>query len=539
MRSGDISPFNNREIKGYLEEPALRKDFGLWGRSCEVIAKFSRYIALFEDLVYLLWGRAYHVQPRYFVVSIPLYHGNVLFLILTCLGTGIFTKYGEVCNNETMQDNEIGDANGSKNQPKRRSFLGAGLAIVLAASAFFSGVQVGGGTLPSSSMEAGLFSFFTSKPVVSEKADMSEFWKVWDLLEQKYVMSTTTKTLTAQDKVNGAIEGLVHSYGDPYTIFFPPAAASSFQDEISGNFGGVGMEVGLRDGMVTVISPLPNTPASQAGIAAKDIIVKIDEKETKGMDIDEAVRLIRGDVGTKVHLSIYRAEQSGLLEFEVTRANIDVPTIKTEKKGDVFVIALYSFNALSDEKMTEALKEYAKSGAKKMVLDLRGNPGGFLQSAVAIGSYFIPEGKIIVSENYGDGKKGDVYRSQGRTLGDRLPKEMIVLIDGGSASASEILAGALQEHGVAKLMGAQSYGKGSVQELVDLDSGASLKVTIARWFTPNGVSISDGGLTPDIFVDRTPKQVIDNVDPQMDAALSWLNGNKNVGTTTPPKASKN
>lgn len=416
----------------------------------------------------------------------------------------------------------------------RRSFLGAGLACVLAASAFFSGVHVGNGSLPSSSMEAGLFSFFSAKPhAAAEGAKLDQFWEVWELLEEKYVSSTSTSVST-QEKIEGAIQGLVRSYGDPYTVFLPPTKASMFEEDISGNFGGVGMEVGLRENLITVIAPLPDTPASEAGVVAKDVIVKIDETETAGMGIDEAVRLIRGEEGTIVNLTIFRQGEIELLKIPVTRAKISVPTTKVQEKDGVFVIALYSFNALSEEKMRESLQEYAKSGKKKLVLDLRGNPGGFLQSAVTIASYFVPAGKTIVSENFGDGSEGEVYRSQGKTLGSRMPQEMLVLVDGGSASASEIVAGALQEHGVAKLMGAQTYGKGSVQELVDLKDGSSLKVTIARWFTPNGVSISDGGLTPDILVKRTPQQVIEDVDPQLDAAIAWLNGDKSVGTTTKP-----
>ncbi len=225
-----------------------------------------------------------------------------------------------------------------------------------------------------------------------------------------------------------------------------------------------------------------------------------------------------------------------MLEIKVIRAEISIPTVDTEKRGDIFIISLYSFNALSESKMEEALKEYAKSGAHKLIVDLRGNPGGFLQSAVSIGSYFIPAGKTVVSENFGEGLQEEVYRSNGKTLGNFKPEEMLVLVDGGSASASEILAGALQEHGIAKLLGEQTYGKGSVQELVSLKDGSSLKVTVARWFTPNGVSISEGGLTPDIVVERTPQQVIDAVDPQLEAAVAWLNGDKTVGSSTKPKA---
>lgn len=440
-----------------------------------------------------------------------------------------------MCNNEKMQDNN-GDVK-SGNASLGKSFLGVGLAILLATSAFFSGVHIGSGALEESQMQAGLFSFWSSKGVDINDKDLTEFWEVWNLLEDKFV-SASSSTLTNEDKIRGAIQGLVRSYGDPYTVFFPPAVASMFEEDISGNFGGVGMEVGLRNGLVTVIAPLPNTPAAKAGIVAKDVLVKIDEKDTDGMSIDEAVRLIRGEEGSVVKLSIYRVGEADLLLIPVTRAKIDIPTTETKKEGDVFIISLYSFNALSEGKMKESLEAYAKSGATKLVLDVRGNPGGFLQSAVNIASFFLPQGKTIVSENFGPGIEDEIYRSAGKNLGSYMPKEMLVLVDGGSASASEILAGALQEHGIAKLMGAQTYGKGSVQELVDLKDGSSLKVTVARWFTPNGVSISEAGLTPDIFVERTPQQVIDDIDPQLEAAIKWLNGDKAVGTTSEEMAAQ-
>jgi carboxyl-terminal processing protease len=368
--------------------------------------------------------------------------------------------------------------------------------------------------------------------VVTEKADLTEFWKVCELMDEKFVSSSSTDAISIEEKIQGAISGLVRSYDDPYTVFLPPSDAGMFAEEISGNFSGVGMEVGLRDGLITVIAPLPNTPAARAGIVAKDVIVKIDEKETQDMDVNEAVRLIRGEEGSVVHLTLYRQGEPGVLEIPVTRAKIDIPTVDTKNEQGVFVISLYSFNALAEEKMQDALQEYAKSGVKKLIIDLRGNPGGYLQSAVSIASYFLPTGKTVVSENFGEDKKGETYRSQGHTLGTYMPEEMLVLVDGGSASASEILAGALQEHGIAKLMGTQTYGKGSVQELIDLTDGSSLKVTVARWFTPNGVSISEGGLTPDIIVNRTPQQVIEGIDPQLDSAIAWLNGDKTVGTTT-------
>lgn len=430
-----------------------------------------------------------------------------------------------------MNDNTDSHIGAAKTK-HTKNLLGIGLALLLAAAAFFSGMQIGLGDTSDIQLEAGLFSLFARTPAPSEEVDLGEFWRVWNLLEEKFVSSSSTDQLTKEDRIQGAIKGLVKSYDDPYTVFMPPTDAAEFDATISGNFGGVGMEVGIRDDVVTVIAPLPDTPAERSGVVASDIIVKIDDVSTEGMGIDEAVKLIRGEKGTDVLLTIYREGEIALLEIAVTRDTILIPTVKTEMKDDVFIISLYSFNALSESKMKDALQEYTKSGTRKLVLDLRGNPGGFLQSAVTIGSYFVPAGEVIVRENFGDGSTEELYRSQGRTLGKFAPEEMIVLINGGSASASEILAGALSQHGIATLMGQTTFGKGSVQELVDLPEGSSLKVTIARWFTPDGTSISIKGLEPDVFVERTPQQVMAQEDPQLEAALKWLNGDKTVGTTT-------
>lgn len=434
-----------------------------------------------------------------------------------------------------MQSTESRDKSNrveSEESTKTPNLLGVGLALVLAAGAFFSGLQIGTSASNEVSQEASLFSLFNSSPSEPEDVDMTEFWRVWDILDDKFVISTTSQQMTDVDKVRGAIAGLVASYDDPYTVYMPPEDANHFEEDISGNFGGVGMEVGLRDGLITIIAPLPDTPAERAGIVSGDIIVKIDDKNTDEMGVDEAVRLIRGEVGTEVALTIYREGETEFLEIKITRDNITIPTIETKTEGDVFIISLFNFNALSESKMQEALREYVKSGKRQLVLDLRGNPGGYLQSAVAIASYFLPTGKIIVQEGYGGDTQGDVFRSTGRTLEEFAPEEMVILINGGSASASEILAGALSEHGVATLIGDTTFGKGSVQELIDLPEGSSVKVTIARWYTPEGKSISDGGLDPDIFVERTPQQVMAGEDPQLEAALKWLGGDKNVGTTT-------
>ena len=406
---------------------------------------------------------------------------------------------------------------------KKNNYLGILLALILAAGSFISGMQVGD-LADKQNQQANIFSFFSTPESKVEEHDLSQFWKVWDLLDEKFISASTTKTLTDEEKINGAIEGLVKTYGDPYTVFLPPAENAAFSEDIAGNFSGIGMEVGLRNDVVTVISPLPDTPAERAGILSGDIVVKIDGESTEGMLIDEAVRRIRGEKGTEVVLSIFREGDSEIREVKVIRDTINIPTVKTEKVGDVFIIRLFSFNAIAEMKMQEAIREYTESGAKSMILDLRGNPGGYLQSAVAIASYFLPTGKVVVREHFGEGNEEKMYRSQGRTLREFTPEKMVVLVDNGSASASEILAGALKEHKVATLIGVDTFGKGSVQELVSLPNGSSLKVTVARWLTPEGVSISDSGLKPDIKITRTPEQRLEGLDPQQEAALRFISG---------------
>lgn len=421
-----------------------------------------------------------------------------------------------------MQNDDVQET--IKPIPPRRNgarYFGLGLTIFLMAAAFFSGFHVG----TEGRMQAGLSSLFAQQvDTPKDGVDLSEFWRVWNLLENKFVSGTTTENLSDLDRVRGAIDGLVGSYGDPYTVYLPPVEAAAFEEDISGNFGGVGMEVGMRDNMVTVIAPLPDTPAERAGLIAGDKVVKIDGKSTDDMTIDAAVKLIRGEVGTDVVLTIYREGETEFRDITITRGLIDIPTIDTEVRDDVFIISLYSFNALSEPKMQEALREYMQSGKTKLIVDLRDNPGGFLQSAVSIASYFLPAGRVVVEENFGGEREDVLYRSSGKELRDFTPEDVVVLVNRGSASASEILAGALKAHSKATVMGETTFGKGSVQELVELDDGASLKVTVARWLTPDGTSISEGGLDPDIEVVRTPQMVMDGEDPQLTAAIEFLSG---------------
>ncbi len=408
-----------------------------------------------------------------------------------------------------------------------KRWLGYSLAGLLALGAFVSGMQFGQVSVTGASQPAGLFGSFFSTPtetVQNAEPDLTEFWRVWELLDEKFVTASTTLNITDEMRIQGAIDGMVSAFGDPYTVYLPPVDAEAFDETISGNFSGVGMEVGIREELVTIIAPLPNTPAERAGLIAGDVIVRINETSTEGMRIDEAVNLIRGERGTTVELTIYREGEDEFLTITVTRDTIEIPTVKTEKVDDTFIIALYSFNAVSEAKMADAMREYQESGAKKLVLDLRGNPGGFLQSAVSIAGHFLPSGKVVVIEQSGADAPEEVFRSRGRQVQEFTPRNLVVLVDNGSASASEILAGALKDHGVATVIGIPTFGKGSVQELLKLDDGSSLKVTVARWLTPNKVSISDGGLQPDIHIRRTPDDRVAEVDPQKNAALRFLDG---------------
>lgn len=352
--------------------------------------------------------------------------------------------------------------------------------------------------------------------------DFSDFWKVYNVLQERFVQThASTTPATPQTEIYGAIQGLVAAYGDPYTVFFPPDQAKAFQDNISGNFSGVGMEIGVNDkGVLTVIAPLKGTPAEKAGIRSGDLIVSIDGKTTDGMSTDEAVKLIRGPKGTKVTFTIVRGDETK--QIPVVRDTIQVPTIDNgyDAKTGIYTISLYEFTANSGDLFDKAFADFQKSGAKKLIIDLRGNPGGYLDQAVQMASHFLPKGSPVVTEDY-EGKGANIVHRSAGTDGLPAGTKVVILIDQGSASASEIFSGALQDNHVATLVGTRSFGKGSVQELVNIGK-ASLKVTVARWLTPSGRSISNGGLTPDIKVNRTQDDASAGKDPQKDRAVQFL-----------------
>ncbi|MEK9131943.1 MAG: S41 family peptidase [Patescibacteria group bacterium] len=397
------------------------------------------------------------------------------------------------------------------------------LSITLIVISFISGVYLGFLNRSEVSKVTGLMhTDISAEP--AQKVDFDPFWKVWNTLNEKFVAVSTTSDadISDQKRVWGAIEGLTASLNDPYTVFFPPEESKSFATEISGSFSGVGMEVGMRDNHLVVVTPLKNSPAQKAGVQSGDRILKIDTQATDGLPVDKAVKLIRGKEGTVVTLTVAREGKKEPFDISITRGPIEIPTIDTLEKDGVFIIRLYNFSAIASNLFRDALREFVVKNTDKLVLDVRGNPGGYLDAAVDMASWFLPSGKVIVTEDFGNNQEDVVYKSKGyNVFGSKL--KVAILINGGSASASEILAGALRENGVAKLVGEKSFGKGSVQELVKITPETSLKVTVAKWLTPGGNSISAGGLTPDFVVKLTADDVAKGKDPQLDRAIRYLN----------------
>src|SRR3989344_649801 len=354
-------------------------------------------------------------------------------------------------------------------------------------------------------------------------ANMSSFWRAWEILDEKFSpAASTTAPISREDKLWGAIEGLANAYGDPYTVFFPPVESKVFEEEISGSFGGVGMEIAIQEGVLTVIAPLKDTPADKAGVLAGDKILMIGEVSALNMSADEAVKLIRGEPGTPIDITFARKGINEPLVKTLVRSNISIPTINTKLlPSNVFVIELYSFSATSPNLFRSALREFIESGSDKLILDLRNNPGGYLEAALDMASWFLPTGKTVVTEDFGEKRDSRIYRSKGYDIfTDKL--KFAILVNEGSASASEILAGALREYNKAILIGDKTFGKGSVQELVSITSETSLKVTVAHWLTPLGNSISNNGLVPDIEVKLTEENTKNGADPQLNAAVDYL-----------------
>lgn len=395
-------------------------------------------------------------------------------------------------------------------------FLGA--AVI---GSFFLGYGFGHNNQPEPSVsdkqEGGILRD-TDKPLpkyLSKDVDFDLLWDVWKRVKKEYIEKDTPDTKLFY----GALEGIVGALDDPHSVFLDPETSKKFDDSLSGSFEGIGAEIGMKKKQLQVVAPLPDSPAERAGLRSGDKIFAIDKKSTAGISVDEAVNRIRGKGGTTVTLTIFRDSEKKERDVSIVRDTINVASVTwSMKDGQIAEIKISHFNQDTEGRFRDAVKEIIRKRAKGVVLDMRNNPGGYLDTAVQVAGYWV-DGKTVVVEEYGD-KKKDEYTARTRPLLADI--STVVLVNEGSASASEIVAGALQDYKKATLVGAKTFGKGSVQDLQHLKDGSSLKLTIARWLTPSGRSINDDGITPDVTVELTDEDFEKKKDPQMEKALQIL-----------------
>lgn len=390
-----------------------------------------------------------------------------------------------------------------RSRRKARSLLRTVFILIIVALLFGGGFITGQGGLHKKVL------------VVSSQSalDYSSVDEVYGLLRKDFDGNLDTTKLT-----DGLKAGLVDASGDPYTKYFNPDEAKAFNDELAGTITGIGAELGTNGGNIVVVSPLADSPADKAGLKPKDVIAGIDGKTTSGLSVDTVVTKIRGKEGTQVTLTIVR-NGGNAFNVVMTRTKITVPSVKWHEDGAIGYMKINQFTDDTDKLSQQAATEFKTKGVKAIVLDLRGNPGGFLTGAVNVSSMWLDPGKVVVQERRG-GKVLDTQNSNGNNPLKGIPT--VVLIDGGSASASEITAGALHDNGAATLLGEKSFGKGSVQEVEHLLDGSEVKITIAHWYTPGGKNIDKQGITPDTVVSISDADAKAGKDTQKDRAYQLL-----------------
>lgn len=395
--------------------------------------------------------------------------------------------------------------------------------------AFALGIYLGNRESPQNAIPpAGVIGGDVGRP---SDVDASILWDVWRRVESKYV---DRENINRQKLIYGAAEGIVRALGDPYSVFLPPEEAKQFEEDVRGAFEGIGAEIGIRKDVLTVIAPLEGSPAKTAGLASGDKILEINDESTLDMTVEAAVSRIRGPKGTEVRLTIVRAGRENTTEVVIRRDIIKIPVLAVETKtagksvpggsfpvtqDKIAVIKFFHFTETLPSEFRRAVRKLDAKKIKGIVLDVRNNPGGFLEVAADMSGWFLDSGAVVAVEDFGDGRKEE-YRTSGPATFKDTP--LVVLINKGSASAAEIVAGALRDQRSVKLIGEQSYGKGSVQDLETLRNGASIKVTVAKWVTPKGTVLEKAGLDPDVKVEQTPEDVAAGRDPQLDRALELL-----------------
>ncbi len=353
----------------------------------------------------------------------------------------------------------------------------------------------------------------TGTPALGKTFDL--FWEVWALVEEDYYGEIPP----ADEVTYGAIRGALNTLGDPFTGFIEPEVAAIQREDDSGAFEGIGAYVTMREGRLIIVSTFKGQPAEKAGLRRGDIVLKVDDTPIENMSIYEAISLIRGPQGTTVRLTILR-EGEEPFEVEIVRARIEIQVVESQMREDgIGYVRLLEFSADASAKLAGAIRTLLAQNPKGLILDLRGNPGGYFQEAVLTAGLFLPKGQVVVIERYKDAPS-EVVRTPNEPLAPDIP--LVVLVDGGSASASEIVAGALQDLGRATIIGEQTFGKGAVQLRYQLSNGSELLVTVARWFTPNDRAIHGEGLAPDIPVEVTAEDIEAGRDPQLERAAEYL-----------------
>jgi carboxyl-terminal processing protease len=359
-------------------------------------------------------------------------------------------------------------------------------------------------------------------------ADMKIFWQAWNVIDQNYYGSKDSAT-----RIDGAISGMVSSLGDPYTIYMPPTENKLFQANLQGSFGGIGAELTVVNGSLVVSSVLSGTPAESAGLKAEDVITAVDGKSVVGLSLDDAINEIRGNIGTQVKLSITRSGQKTPLVLSITRANITVKSVSMSSIGDHNQYAYIKVSQFGDDTvglLQQALQTTNQDNKQGVIVDLRDNPGGYLTAAVSAIGMFLPAVinsnqphlalRVAVEEKNNLGQETD---DQATNSPIWPSKPVVVLVNGNSASASEIFSGAMKDYKRATLVGTKTFGKGSVQNLINLSNGGSIKVTIAKWFTPLGMGIDKKGIEPDVVVNLSSGAIPSTSDAQVSKALDILN----------------
>lgn len=359
----------------------------------------------------------------------------------------------------------------------------------------------------------------------SSEADFEQFWSLWNKVKEKFV----DQPVDDVKLFYGALQGIVTGLDDPYSMYFPPKEAEEFAEELSGEFEGIGAEIGIKENQLVIIAPLAGSPAEKAGLKAGDKIYLIDGEETYGLPLDKAVQKIRGPKGTTVKLTISHDGLEEVREVSIVRDTIVVPTVAWEMKENAIVYVRISyFNNDTWERFDRAIREIKLKSPKGVILDLRSNPGGYLDTAIAVASEWVKSG-VIVTERFSGGRE-NVYPAAGAHRFVGLPT--VVLVDGGSASGSEIVAGALQDYGVGKIVGMKTYGKGSVQDFEAMPDGSALKLTVARWYTPKNRQIEKEGITPDVVLEEMFKSVtstagvVEYKDAGLERAIGILSGDE-------------